>query len=288
LIQDSSFQLLRGSVIFIPVLNLLGFDRHSRYLPDRRDLNRCFPGSSRGSLASRMARTLFDGIVSRSDYGIDLHTAAVRRTNYPSVRANLELPAVRELAHAFGSEVILHGAGPQGALRREACEAGCPTIVMEGGEVWKVEPAIVETATRGIKNVLRCLGMLEGHDGHSLVPDRDRKDEMAACRARWISALPREARRNCRESSSTWPRMQICLGHEQGVLRAPFHGVVLGMTTLPAVSPGEPICHLGRLPRGSNTAELRQRRSNTAGLESRVVEDLASNVLVVECPEGGQ
>src|SRR5690606_19344962 len=112
--------------------------------------------------ASRMARTLFDGIVSRCDYGIDLHTAAVRRTNYPSVRANLESPAVRYLGQAFGSGVILHGSGPHGALRREACEAGCPTIVMEGGEVWKVEPSIVETATRGIKNVLRSLGMLEG------------------------------------------------------------------------------------------------------------------------------
>jgi uncharacterized protein len=287
LIQDSSFQLLRGSVIFIPVLNLLGFDRHSRYLPDRRDLNRCFPGSSRGSLASRMARTLFDGIVSRSDYGIDLHTAAVRRTNYPSVRANLELPAVRELAHAFGSEVILHGAGPQGALRREACEAGCPTIVMEGGEVWKVEPAIVETATRGIKNVLRCLGMLEGHDDKPPY-------QIVIEKTKWLRAerggflhfhvKPGEIV----DQAQPLATHANLLGHEQSVLRAPFHGVVLGMNTLPAVSPGEPICHLGRLPRGSNTAELRQRRSNTAGLESRVVEDLASNVLVVECPEGGQ
>jgi len=75
LIQDADFCLLRGAVILVPVLNLLAFDRHDRYLPDRRDLNRSFPGSAKGSLASRMARIIFNEIVSRCDYGIDLHTA---------------------------------------------------------------------------------------------------------------------------------------------------------------------------------------------------------------------
>ncbi|MCH5376123.1 MAG: succinylglutamate desuccinylase/aspartoacylase family protein, partial [Planctomycetes bacterium] len=66
LVQDPDFRLLKGNIILVPVLNILSFDRHARYLPDRRDLNRCFPGSARGSLASRMARTIFDEIVSRS------------------------------------------------------------------------------------------------------------------------------------------------------------------------------------------------------------------------------
>ena len=89
--------------------------------------------------------------------GIDLHTAAVRRTNYPNVRADMSNPAARKkLAIDFGAEVILNSSGPDGSLRREATRAGVPTIVMEGGEVWKVEPAIVATAVRGIKNILRC------------------------------------------------------------------------------------------------------------------------------------
>ena len=92
LVQDPDFELIRGSMIFVPVLNLLAFDRHSRYLPDRRDLNRSFPGSESGSLAGRMARTIFEEIVSRCDYGIDLHTASVRRTNYPNVRGDLSDP----------------------------------------------------------------------------------------------------------------------------------------------------------------------------------------------------
>ncbi|MDH3392198.1 MAG: succinylglutamate desuccinylase/aspartoacylase family protein, partial [Desulfobulbaceae bacterium] len=95
LIQDDHCNLTRGAVIFVPVLNLLGFDRHSRYLPDRRDLNRSFPGSATGSLASRMASIIFNEIVPRCDYGIDLHTASIRRTNYPNVRADLTNPEVR-------------------------------------------------------------------------------------------------------------------------------------------------------------------------------------------------
>ena len=98
----------------------------------RRDLNRSFPGTTTGSLAGRMARTVFDEIVSRSDCGIDLHTAAVRRTNYPNVRADMTDKAVKSLAEAFGYEIIMNGKGPQGAFRREACTAGCPTIIMEG------------------------------------------------------------------------------------------------------------------------------------------------------------
>ena len=162
LAQDKSFQLLRGAVILVPVLNILAFDRHSRYLPDRRDLNRCFPGSKTGTLASRMARTLFDEIVMRADYGIYLHTAAVRRTNYPNVRGDISDPETQRIAEAFGCEVILNGKGPHGAFRREACRAGCSTIIMEGGEVWKVEPGIVDTTVKGIKNVLRELDMLDG------------------------------------------------------------------------------------------------------------------------------
>ena len=162
LICDDAFELVRGALILVPILNLLAFDRHSRYLPDRRDLNRSFPGTSSGSLASRMANTIFQEIIARSDFGIDLHTASVRRTNYPHVRVDFDNPLARDLAFAFGSEFVLDTAGPKGALRREACRVGCSTIIMEGGEVWKVEPAIVETAVRGIKNVLTSLNMIEG------------------------------------------------------------------------------------------------------------------------------
>lgn len=281
LIQDESMNLGRGSLILVPVLNLPAFDRHSRYLPDRRDLNRSFPGSPAGSLASRMARTIFDEIVSRSDYGIDLHTAAVRRTNYPNVRGDMSDPSVADIARAFGCDVIIDGTGPKGAFRRAACDAGCPTIIMEGGEVWKVEPGIVETTLRGIKNVLRKLDMLEGNPEQ---PDY----QVSVRTSKWVRAERggflqfHISPGDIIEKGQPLVTNTTLLGREHSTLHAPFDAVVIGMTTLPAISPGEPVCKLGKLPRGSKPSELRRRRTETDGLEERISGELASNVLVVE------
>lgn len=282
LIQDADFRLVRGAVIFAPVLNILGFDRHSRYLPDRRDLNRAFPGTESGSLASRMAKTIFDEIVGRCDYGIDLHTAAVRRTNYPNVRGDLDDPQVKKIAEAFGCEILINGRGPRGSLRREATRSGCPTIVMEGGEVSKVEPGIVETAVRGTKNVLSRLGMLDERLESS--PDYQVRIE----KSKWIRAERggflqfHVAPGDIVEKEQPIATNTTLLGREQSVLVAPFNGVVIGMTTLPATSPGEPICNLGKLPKATKPSEFRRLRFEEDGLEERLVEELASNVLVTE------
>ena len=281
LIQDETFRLTRGTVILVPVLNLLSFDRHSRYLPDRRDLNRSFPGSKSGSLAGRLARTIFDEIVSRCDYGIDLHTAAVRRTNYPNTRGDLTDPEVRRLAESFGSEIIINAKGLRGTMRREACRAGCPTIIIEAGEVWKVEPGIVESTTRGIRNVLCELDMLEGKLQRPAF-------QVVVSRSKWIRAeyggflqfhiTPGDIV----EKNQPLATNTTLLGHDRNVLLAPFDAVVVGMTTLPAIGPGEPLCNLGKLPRGTKPADLRRLRSQEAGLGERLSDDLASNVLVVE------
>ncbi len=281
LVRDESFQLRAGSVILVPVLNLPGFDRHSRYLPDRRDLNRSFPGSKTGSLASRLARSIFDEIVRRSDYGIDLHTAAVRRTNVPTVRADMSNPEVRRIAEAFGCELILNNTGPKKGLRPEACSAGCPTIVLEGGEVWKVEPTIVECAVQGIKNVLIELGMIDG------VPVRPRH-QITVKKTKWVRAerggflqfhvAPGEIVRKGQPLASN----TSLLGREQNMLESPFDGVVLGMTTLPAVSPGEPVCHIGKMMKATRRAFENEAGDADDSLHHRVLEDLAANVTVVE------
>ncbi len=281
LIQDSDFELICGSVMFVPVLNLPAFDRHSRYLPDRRDLNRAFPGAEKGTLAGRMAYRIFEDIVSRCDYGIDLHTAAVRRTNYPNVRGDLSDPTVRSIAEAFGCELILNGKGPRGAFRREACIAGCPTIVMEGGEVWKVEPGVVASAVRGVKNVLRSLHML---DGSIESPDY----QVVIQKSKWIRAdrggfleflvSPGDIIEMDQQIATN----TTLLGKERSVLNAPFDAVVIGMTTLPAISPGEPVCNLGKLPKGTKPSALRRSRLEENGLEEQLSEELASTVMVVE------
>jgi predicted deacylase len=281
LLLDENFKLKSGSLVLVPILNLLAFDRHSRYMPDRRDLNRCFPGSPGGSLASRVADTIFTELVGRCDYGIDLHTAAVRRTNYPNVRADMKDPLVAELAKNFGAEVIVDYAGAAGTLRREACLAGCPTIVLEGGEVWKVEPAIVETAVRGIKNILRHLDMI---DGDIDVPET----QMIVSKTQWVRAdhggfLQYHARPGqVVEKDQPLATNSDLLGRQNRIMVAPFDGVVIGMTTIPAVGPGQPVFHIGKLPKNTDAEEVHESRQETESLEQRTVEDLSSNVMVTE------
>jgi predicted deacylase len=283
LITDVEFSLLRGTAVLVPVLNLPAFERHSRYLPDRRDLNRSFPGTVSGSLASRMAHTIFTELVGRCDYGIDLHTAAVRRTNYPNVRADLTDQTIRTLATAFGTEIIINNKGPKNSFRREACLAGCPTIIMEGGEVWKVEPGIVETAIRGIKNVFRQLEMLEGEvetPAYQVIIEK----------SKWIRAEHggfmqfHVAPGDLVSKGQPLVTNTTILGEEQGTIYAPFNAVVMGMTCLPAISPGEPICNLGKLPRQYKPDTLEAKRARYDGLEQQVFEDLGSNVLISDPP----
>jgi predicted deacylase len=133
MIYERPFELLRGTLILVPVVNLMGFERHERYLPDRRDLNRCFPGSARGSLASRLARVLFDEVVSRADFGIDLHTAGVNRINYPNVRADMDNPDLVGLVRAFGAGLTISSKGPAGSLRQAATKSGCPFSTISPG-----------------------------------------------------------------------------------------------------------------------------------------------------------
>lgn len=284
LIQDEDFQLLKGTVVLIPVLNLPAFERHSRYLPDRRDLNRSFPGSAEGSLAGRMAHTIFNEIVKRCDYGIDLHTASVRRTNYPTVRADMADPEVRRIAEAFGSEIIINTKGPKNSFRREACKVGCPTIIMEGGEVWKVEPGIVETGVRGIKNVLSELNMLDTNierPAYQIVIEKSKW--IRADRGGFLDFHIKPG--DVVEKDQPLTTSTTILGEGQSTLHAPYDGVVMGMTSLPSISPGEPICNFGKLPKKYSPAKLEKLRSKADGLEQQVLDELGSSVLLTDPPE---
>lgn len=245
LLFNDSLQLARGSLILVPVVNVFGFEANERYLPDRRDLNRSFPGNPKGSLAARVAHAFFENVVRRCDYGIDLHTAAIQRTNYPNIRAKLSDPRIRRIAEAFGAELLISGAGPEGSFRREACAAGCPTICVEAGEPWKIEPAIVQFGVRGVRNVLIELGMLKGTATRPTYQTR-------VNRTTWVRAMvggilrfhvaPGQIVRAGQEIASN----SSLMGEEQNVLVSPIDGIILGMTTLPAVKPGEPVCHIGR------------------------------------------
>ena len=284
ILTERPFELQAGTLVMVPVVNLMGFERHSRYLPDRRDLNRSFPGSPTGSLASRLAHAVFTGLVKPCQYGIDLHTAAVRRTNFPNVRADMTHPRTAEFARAFGAELTVHGKGPDGSLRAAAVSQGIATLILEAGEVWKVEPTYVEHAVRGIRNCLIHLGMVAGQP--EAPGYRIEVDESRWVRAEYGGFL----------SFHVGPGSIVAkgepiatntdlLGNEKNVVEAPRSGIVLGMTTIPSVAPGDPICHIAYPKQGQlKMAEAAQDALGGDHLHERTREDLARNVHVSEAP----
>lgn len=287
LIVEQPFELRAGTLLLVPVVNLLGFERFSRYLPDRRDLNRSFPGSKDGSVAARLARAVFDAIVRRCDFGIDLHTAAVRRTNFPNVRADLRNPALAQLARAFGTELIVSSTGPVGSLRNAATRAGCPTLILEAGEVWKVEPTVLEYATRGVRNCLVHLGMVDGEiERPAYQFETDATSWVRARRGGFLRFHVTLG--DLVDKGEPIATNTSLMGRELNVVKSPRSGVVLGMTTLPSVAPGDPICHLAFPKRGA----LRRVEKAHSGfvedsLHERTRDDLATSVLVSESGADG-
>lgn len=282
IIRSRPFELTAGTLLLIPVVNMPGFERHTRYLPDRRDLNRSFPGTKDGSFASRLARTFFDQIVRRSDYGIDLHTAAVRRTNFPNVRATLEDERLAAFARAFGAELIVSGSGPRGSLRASACKVGCPTLILEAGEVWKVEPSVVDYATLGISNCLKSLGMVDG------VPEEP-PFRIETDATKWVRAIHggflefHVAPGDVVDEGAAIATNTDLTGKSQNVIHAPRDGVVLGMTTIPSVAPGDPVCHLAFPRKGALRRVTRALgRLDHNSLHERMRGDLATSVRLTE------
>ncbi|RYZ48335.1 MAG: succinylglutamate desuccinylase/aspartoacylase family protein, partial [Proteobacteria bacterium] len=160
-LEDKKLSKIRGSLIVIPVVNVYGFNSLSRYLPDRRDLNRCFPGSPSGSLASRVAWVFIREIVKKSTHGIDLHTGSAHRYNIPQIRANTADPATLKLAEAFGLSVIMRSDIRDGSLRQAGLEQGIPMLLFEGGEALRMDPTVIKAGYRGVMNVMRSIGMLK-------------------------------------------------------------------------------------------------------------------------------
>ncbi|HRN59834.1 MAG TPA: succinylglutamate desuccinylase/aspartoacylase family protein [Chiayiivirga sp.] len=150
---------LGGTLIAVPVVNLFGFSRNSRYLPDRRDLNRYFPGTRHGSIASRIAYNFFIEIVQRCDALVDLHTGSFDRRNLPQVRADLSRPEVREFTRGFGATTVLHSAGSRGMLRNAAIQAGIPAVTFEVGGPGELEAEEIVHGEQAISTLMHKLGM---------------------------------------------------------------------------------------------------------------------------------
>lgn len=152
-------QHLKGTIIGVPIVNVHGFQRRSRYLPDRRDLNRYFPGDATGSLAARVAHSFFSRIISHCDQLVDLHTGSFQRTNLPQLRADLRQHEIAELTRLFGAVTVLHSPPSAGTLRRAATEAGIPSVTFEVGEPNRLQANAVASAVDGLRMLLAGLGL---------------------------------------------------------------------------------------------------------------------------------
>lgn len=238
-------RLSSGTLIAVPMVNIYGVIERSRYLPDRRDLNRSFPGSERGSLASRVAHVFMSEIVANATHGIDLHTGAIHRSNIPQVRANLDDAATLEIARAFGVPVLLNSRLRDGSLREAARSRGVPMLVYEAGEALRFDELSIRAGVRGIENVMRYLGMLP--------PEREAKsvqEPFVARSSRWIRApysgvLHGMVRLGARVAKGdVLGRITDPFGGEESIIRADADGIVIGRTYLPLVNEGDAAVHV--------------------------------------------
>jgi predicted deacylase len=245
LLNDHPLDELAGTLIAVPVANVPAFLGLARRVPDRRDLNRGFPGSARGSLTSRLADILFREVVARSDYGIDLHTAGGERSNYPQIRADLSELGCAELARAFGCPLLVDSLGPDRSLRRTAVEAGVPTIVYEAGTAKRLERPFISMGIAGVLNVMRHLEMLPGEPVRAPLQLEIGDTRWLRARAGGILDLRAELGQPLHRGQEISVNSNP-FGRERSVLRAPFAGLVIGQTLLPVVHPGDAVCHLAR------------------------------------------
>lgn len=248
---------LGGTLIAVPVLNVYGFNTGDRFLPDRRDLNRSFPGSPRGSLAARIAHLMMTEVVDRCTVGIDLHTGSDHRTNLPQIRGDLEDLETLELAQQFAAPLTLNAATRDGSLRAAATKAGAKVLLFEGGEADRFDETAIEVATDGVLRVMAARSMIDR------APEAPGKTELA-----WSSGWVRASRSGIAHTEvepgdvvaarDTLAVVHDPFGKRLSTVRARQPGMVIGLTRRPLVNRGDAVAHIAQLDdaSGDSTALL--------------------------------
>ncbi len=258
LLRTPNIDELRGTLLAVPIVNTFGFLHHSRYLPDRRDLNRTFPGSAAGSLAARLAHQFMTQIVSRSDVGIDLHSAAIHRTNLPQIRVSPRKPDTMLLAEAFGAPIVMTSKIRDGSLRQAAQRHNVDILLFEAGEGLRFDEHAVRTGMMGILRVMRQLGMVKAKG----IP-RPHVAPMRSSSSFWLRAPAGGLLRTLKA-----PGSHVEEGDILGLVSDPFGdveteivaeegGLIVGRTNLPVVNEGDGLFHVARIrPRDDPAATI--------------------------------
>lgn len=265
LMRMPALDTLRGTLLIAPIVNTFGFLNHSRYLPDRRDLNRSFPGSPSGSLAARLAHLFTTEIIARSQYGIDLHSAAIHRTNLPQVRISASKPETLALAEAFGAPVIVNAPLREGSMRQAAQTLGVDVLLFEAGEGLRFDEFAVRAGVSGILRVMRTLEM---------VPKKGiampKAASVHATSSRWMRAPAGGLLRMFKTTGDLVDEGEVLgivsdpFGEVESEVIASSRGLIIGRTNLPIVNEGDALIHV---------ATIRQ-KDGAAG----AIEDLASQL----------
>lgn len=262
---------LRGTLLAVPIVNVLGVQAGDRYLPDRRDLNRSFPGSARGSLAARIAHLMMTQVIARAEVGIDLHSGADRRSNLPQIRCDLEDPQTRSLAEAFGAPVMYHARLRDGSLRAAARETGARVLLYEAGEAWRFDEYAIVPGVDGVLRVLAHLGMVRAADVGLTPADDDEVPPAVDATGEDDASVATDPGTHVVWRSS-WVRARadgllhldvslgqtVCAGERIGALynsfgrrlahvSAELSGVVIGRAEAPLVHRGDALVHIGEL-----------------------------------------
>jgi predicted deacylase len=241
-----SLATLKGTLLAVPIVNSFGFLNHTRYMADRRDLNRCFPGSDRGSLASLVADLFFREVVKRSQFGIDFHTAALHRTNYPQIRVAPDEPELMALAKAFAPPIVLVSKLREKSLRLAASEAGVKVLLYEGGEALRFDDASIDAAVRGCLNVMAHLGMIE--------PIKRKAVETAfSDSSSWVRSPEGGILHTNRRAGDRVGKREVVgvVADPHGTSSVPVisdhDGIIVGRTNLPIVNRGDALFHIAKL-----------------------------------------
>ncbi|MCG8315953.1 MAG: succinylglutamate desuccinylase/aspartoacylase family protein [Pseudomonadales bacterium] len=246
-LSSSWIKKLRGTLIAIPIVNVLGAVHRSRYLPDRRDLNRCFPGSPRGSLGARMANLLVKEVLPHVEFAIDLHTGAIHRSNLPQLRVHLENQQAADIANAFGVPVIVDAEIRDGSLRGAGDDMGIAIITYEAGEALRFEESAITPGVQGVRNVMTHLGMLPSRKSSRSVPEA-----AIAKSSSWVRAAddgffrPHVALGDRVAKGDVLAYVSGPLDDSGQPILAPGSGIVIGRNNLPQVLEGEALFHIAR------------------------------------------
>jgi predicted deacylase len=257
LLRAPQLKSLRGTLLVIPVVNSYGFLSRSRYLPDRRDLNRCFPGSPTGSLGARLAHIFLSEVVLRCNFGIDLHSAAIHRTNLPQLRVSQKDTRTTSMALDFGAPVVLTSGLREGSLRAVAARQGVPILLYEAGEGLRFDEMAVRAGLAGILRVLRGQDMLPAK-GISKAKSRPH-----ICTAsQWLRAPAGGLLRTFRGEGEIVAKGDLLAtvsdpsGAAETDLIAPEGGILIGRAILPVVNEGDAVFHLAKLDKRAEEATV--------------------------------